>query len=161
MEPAMRRVLFPAFLLTMSSVLPAQITSLSATSIGAWCNIGPTGCCAIPGGPTQLVPSLDVASQNVQIDVVAVEGCCGVVVQFRALALGTQQALVPLPEFGVGCTLHVAPVVLLAATANPFVLPLPPGLPPLTFLAQAAAYITSPFTPDVLTLTDGLAIALQ
>jgi hypothetical protein len=108
-----------------------------------------------------LVSSLDVANQNVQIEVVAVEGCCGVAVQFRALALGTQPAIVPLPEFGAGCTLHLAPVVLLAATANPFVIHLPPGLPPLTFLAQAAAYITDPFSPGVITLTHGFAIALQ
>jgi hypothetical protein len=162
MEPVMRPfALLLATALATTVALPAQITSLSTTSIGPNCNIGPVGCCMILGGPTQLVPSLDVAAQQVQMEVTAIEGCCGVQVPLRALALGTTPVLVPLPEFGPACALHVAPIVLLAAAANPFVIPLPPGLPPVTFLAQGAALITDPFTGAVLTLTDGLSIALQ
>jgi hypothetical protein len=141
--------------------LPAQIQSLSVTSIGAFCNMGSTGCCAVPSQPTALVPSLDVAAQRVLFDVAALEGCCGVAVPLRALALGTQQVLVPLPELGSTCTLHLAPVVLVAGVSNPFVLQLPPGLGSFTFLAQAAAVVTDPWGPGVVTLTDGLAITLQ
>jgi hypothetical protein len=141
--------------------LPAQITSLSSTSIGAFCNMGSTGCCAVPSQPTALVPSLDVSNQRVLFDVNALEGCCGVAVPLRALALGTQQALVPLPELGGTCALHLVPVVLVAAASNPFVLQLPPGLGSFTFLAQGAALITDPWGPGVATLTDGLAITLQ
>lgn len=146
--------------LTASS-LPAQYQSLSTQSIGASCNFGSTGCCAIASQPTVLVPTLDTTTNRLLFAINAVEGCCGVAVQLRALALGTQQVLVPLPEFGTLCVLHVAPIVLLAQTSNSFVVPLPTSGPPLTFLAQGAAFITDPWSPGVMTLTGGLALTLQ
>ena len=144
-----------------ASSLPAQYQTLTAQSIGAGCNIGSTGCCDVVGMPTVLAPTLDTTTNRLLFTIDALEGCCGVTVQLRALALGTQQVLVPLPEFGSLCSLHVAPIVLLAATGNPFVVLLPPSGPPVTLLAQGAAFITDPWTPGVMTLTGGLAITLQ
>ncbi|HEX6811790.1 MAG TPA: hypothetical protein VF384_09235 [Planctomycetota bacterium] len=149
--------------LTAGLSLPAQFQTVTAQSIGPGCNMGSTGCCAIVQSPTTLVPMLDVAANRLHLSVNALEGCCGVAVPLRFLVLGTQPVFVPLPEFGGTCALHVLPVALFASTANNFVFDLPP-MPPVSFLAQAAAFITSPFPAagsDVLTFTDGLAITVQ
>ncbi|HZN42080.1 MAG TPA: hypothetical protein VFD82_24995 [Planctomycetota bacterium] len=155
-------LLFVAALATGLS-LPAQFQSVTMQSIGAGCNIGPTGCCAVVGGPTTLTASLDPLNNQLRLNVNALEGCCGVAVPLRLLVLGTQPAFVPLPGFGGTCVLHVAPVALFATTADHFLFNLPP-LPPLSFLAQAAAYITTPWPgpgADIVTFTDGVAITLQ
>ena len=143
--------------------LPAQFQSVTVQSIGAGCNLGPTGCCAVVAGPTTLAVSLDALNNTLRLDVQAIEGCCGVAIPLRLLVLGTQPAFVPLPGFGTTCVLHVAPVALFATTANHFLFQLPP-LPPLSFLAQAGAWITSPWPApgaDIVTFTDGIAITLQ
>src|SRR5262245_42425201 len=149
--------------LTTGLALPAQFQSITTQSIGSGCNLGPTGCCAVVAGPTTFSPSLDTLNNQLRLHVNAIEGCCGVAVPLRLLVLGSQPAFVPLPEFGGTCVLHVAPVALFATTGDHFLFNLPP-LPPLSFLAQAAAWITSPFPgpgADVVTFTDGVAITLQ
>ncbi|MEO6595639.1 MAG: hypothetical protein ABIP94_12875 [Planctomycetota bacterium] len=89
---------------------------------------------------------------------------CGVTVPLRLLAIGFQPAVVPLHEFGLGCTLYVAPIALLVTTAGPFTLSLPTGVPTLSFLAQGAALSIAPLGgqgADALTFSDGLQIDLQ
>ena len=143
--------------------LPAQFQTVTTQSIGDGCNLGPTGCCAVVQSPTTLTASLDPATNQLRLNVNALEGCCGIAVPLRLLVIGTQPAFVPLPGFGSTCVLHVAPVALLATTADHFLFNLPP-LPPLSFLAQAGAYITSPWPglgSSVVTFTDGLAVTLQ
>ena len=143
--------------------LPAQFQSVTAQIIGDGCNLGPTGCCAVVQSPTTLTTTLDPLTNQLRLNVNALEGCCGVAVPLRLLVIGTQPAFVPLPGFGGTCALHVAPVALFATTADHFLFNLPP-LPPLSFLAQAGAWITSPFPrlgTSVVTFTDGLAITLQ
>ena len=143
--------------------LPAQFQTVTTQSIGDGCNLGPTGCCAVVQSPTTLTASLDPATNQLRLDVNALEGCCGIAVPLRLLVIGTQPAFVPLPGFGSTCALHVAPVALFATTADHFLFNLPP-LPPLSFLAQAAAYITTPWPgpgADIVTFTDGVAITLQ
>jgi len=143
--------------------LPAQclFQTVSTQSIGPSCNFGLTGGCAIPSVPSTLTMTLDTMNCVLIVQVNQFEGC-GASVPLRLLALGTQQVAVLLPEFGTGCTLHVAPMILLAGTTGPFALALPPGVASLSFLAQGAALSHDPFTtPDVLTFTDGLAVSLQ
>ena len=159
----MRFDLLFAAVLAAGLSLPAQFQTVTTQSIGDGCNLGPTGCCAVVQSPTTLTASLDPATNQLRMDVNALEGCCGIAVPLRLLVIGTQPAFVPLPEFGSTCVLHVAPVALFATTANHFLFDLPP-LPPLSFLAQAGAYITSPWPgpgADLLTFTDGFAITLQ
>lgn len=155
-------LLFVAALATVLS-LPAQFQTVTTQVIGDGCNLGPTGCCAVVQSPTTLTASLDPLNQQLRLDVNALEGCCGIAVPLRLLVIGTQPAFVPLPGFGSTCALHVAPVALFATTADHFLFNLPP-LPPLSFLAQAGAWITSPFPSlgtSIVTFTDGLAITLQ
>ena len=143
--------------------LPAQclFTSVSSQSIGPSCNWGSTGFCAIPSVPSTLTTTLDTMNCKLVVQVNQFEGC-GASVPLRLLVLGTQQIAVSLPEFGPGCTLHVAPMILLAGTTGPFPLDLPPGVTSLSFLMQGAALSHFPFTtPDVLTFTEGLAVSLQ
>lgn len=81
----------------------------------------------------------------------------------RVLAIGTTRASVPLPQFGVGCTLWLAPTDCFVVGAAPLVLSIPPTLPPLTFMAQGAAVVADSFAPVPLdtTLTAGYAVTLQ
>jgi hypothetical protein len=149
--------------LATSLSLPAQFQGLTTQSIGAGCNLGPTGCCAVVAGPTTLMASLDPLNNQLRLHVQALEGCCGIAVPLRLLVIGTQPAIVPLPGFGPTCVLHVTPVALFATTADHFLFNLPP-LPPLSFLAQAGAYITSPspgLGSSLVTFTDGLSVTLQ
>lgn len=143
--------------------LPAQCLFQTVTthSIGPSCNLGSTGFCAIPSVPSTLTTTLDTMNCKLIVQVNQFEGC-GASVPLRLLVLGTQQVVVSLPEFGPGCTLHVAPMILLAGTTGPFSLDLPPGVASMSFLGQGAALSHFPMTtPDVLTFTEGLAISLQ
>ena len=146
------------------SPLAAQFSSLTTTSIAPGCNLGWTGCCAVAQAPATLQLTLDGTAQRLDVAVQALEGCCGVSVVLRALALGTAQVAVPLPEFGAGCTLHVQPDVLLATTGASFSLQLPPNVATLGFLAQGLAWQTwslAPSSSDVLLLTAAHAVSLQ
>jgi len=137
-------------------------SSLSVQSAGASCNLQPTGCCAIVSGPTQLNATLAVTPCALDLEVPAIEGCCGVAVPARLLVLGDAPTAVPLPNFGPSCTLWVLPGVALVLTlGDRFTLPIPPALPPITFLAQAAAIHTSPFGPPVVTFTEAKALSLR
>src|SRR5262245_3113384 len=152
-----------ALLLGAAAAAQCQFTGISTQSVGAHCNLGPTGCCAIPSVPPVLAPALDVRNCRLDMEVRANNGCCGVVITMRLLVLGAAPAAVPLPQFGPGCTLWVQPAVLLLQLGPVFQLPLPPSLPPLTFFAQGSALFFDPFAQpnEVVTLTDGLAITLQ
>jgi hypothetical protein len=143
--------------------LPAQclFQTVTTQSIGPSCNFGSTGFCAIVSMPSTLTTTLDTPNCKLIVQVNQFEGC-GASVPLRLLVLGTQQVAVSLPEFGPGCMLYVAPMILLAATTGPFSLDLPPGVASMSFLEQGAALSHFPFTtPDVLTFTDGLAVSLQ
>jgi hypothetical protein len=142
--------------------LPAQcqFTTATAQSIGLGCNAASTGGCAIPSIPTTLGTTLDPATCTLTIEVIAFEGC-GATIPLRALALGLQPATVPVPAFGPGCALHVAPDVLLAATAGPFALPLPPNVTFATIYVQGFALSLDPSGALIPTLSDGVEITLQ
>jgi hypothetical protein len=154
-------------LLAVAAVLPlaaaqCPFSSLSVQSAGASCNLQPTGCCAIVSGPTQLNATLAVTPCALEMQVPAVEGCCGVVVPARILVLGDVLTAVPFPNFGPTCTLWVLPGVALVLTlGDSFSLAIPPALPPITFLAQAAAIHTSPFGPPVVTFSEAKALSLR
>ncbi|MBK8095739.1 MAG: hypothetical protein IPK26_01445 [Planctomycetes bacterium] len=138
-----------------------QFQSVTATSIGRACNVGPTGCCLVMARPTLLIPALDTGNCRLDLGVNALEGCCGVTVVARVVVLGDQQAATPFPQFGRDCMLHIAPLAVLIATPD-VQLPIPSTLPPLTFLAQGAALIQAPFgMNEVMTFTDALAISLR
>lgn len=153
---------FGALLATQAiAAAQCQFQSVTATSIGQSCNVGPTGCCMVMARPTFLIPALDTGTCRLDLGVNALEGCCGVTVIARVVVLGDQQLATPFPQFGRDCMLHIAPLAVLVATPE-VQLPIPPTLPPLTFLAQGAALIQAPFgMNEVMTFTDGLAITLR
>jgi hypothetical protein len=145
-----------------AAVAQSPFTSVSLTSAGPSCNLQPTGCCAVVSAPTEMFATLDTTQSVLRLAVPAVVGCCGVAVPVRLLAIGTAPAVIPLPQFGLGCTLWLQPVAVLALVgSDTFVLPIPSTLQPLTFLAQAAAVHTQTFGPTVVTLSAAESIALQ
>jgi hypothetical protein len=158
------RAILSAVALAGLSAAQCPFTSVTAQSAGAFCNVGPTGCCAVAEQPTQLAASLDVGACALDLQVSALEGCCGVAVAARLLVLGDLPAAIPVPQFGPRCTVWVQPAVVLVRTSgDTFRLPIPANLPPLTLRAQAAAIISNPFpTPSfVNTLTEAYTVALQ
>lgn len=151
-----------ALLLATGAAAQCQFSTLTLRTVGPFCNMGSTGCCAIVQQPTVLAGALDTSRCELAMQVRALEGCCGVAVQARILVLGAAPATLPLPSLGRGCTLWVQPdALLLLLGSDTFALPIPPRLPPITLLAQAAAMITSPFSSPLWTLTDAQAVALQ
>jgi hypothetical protein len=162
----MNRYLLPllaALWLSSAAIAQCPFNSITAQSVGPFCNLGPTGCCAVVQQPTLLVPTLNVSPCALDLEVQALEGCCGVTVSMRLLALGLTTANIPLPQLGRGCALWVQPDVILAQVTSPFRLQIPPALPPFTFYAQASAVITNTLFPMplVITLSDGLQLSLQ
>lgn len=155
-------VLAAAFAVFTATTASAQclFTSVSTQSVGASCNAPSTGFCAIVAMPVFLQPTLDTTNCRLTIQLVAFEGC-GAVVPLRVLALGFQQASVPLPEFGATCALHTAPVVLLSNPLGNFVLQLPANTASLGFFAQGAALSVPPFGSAILAFSDGLGVTLQ
>lgn len=151
-----------AALLAAPAAAQCQFSTLTMQTVGPFCNLGTTGCCAIVEQPTVLAGTLDTNRCALGMQVSALEGCCGVAVAARVLVLGTGPANLPLPSLGRGCTLSVQPdAMLLLLSGDTFALPIPRGLPPITLLAQAAALITSPFTSPLWTLTNAHSVALQ
>jgi hypothetical protein len=163
MIPSMFRSLLVSLLWSGAAAAQCQFSSVSAQSAGPYCNLGPTGCCAIAQQPTLLMPTLEVNTCRLNLQVFALEGCCGVTVAVRLLAIGTASANLPLPQFGSGCALWLQPDVILVQQAPSFVLAIPPTLPPLAFLAQGSAIITNTLfpSPTVFTLSNALTLSLQ
>lgn len=161
----MTKILASVLALALATAAAAQcpFTSVTAQSIGPSCNLGPTGCCAIVEQPTILAPTLDVTACSLDLEVRALEGCCGVTVAARLLALGVGTATIPVPQLGPRCVLSVAPATILVQQAPVFRFAIPPTLQPFTFHAQACAVITNTQfpAPTVVTLSDGLALTLQ
>lgn len=150
--------------LLATAPLLAQFSSVTATPVAPGCNLGWSGCCAVPSAPATLEFTLDTNAQRLDVTVAALEGCCGVTVPLRVLALGTTSAAVPLPQFGVGCTLHVTPAVLLASVVPTFSLQLPASPATLGFLAQGLAWQTwsiAPVAADRFLFTAASAVSLQ
>jgi hypothetical protein len=160
-QPSLSRLL--ASTLLAAAPLAAQFTSVTSTPVAPGCNQWFTGCCAIASMPASLQLALDSTAQRLDVTVTALEGCCGVAVPLRALALGTAPAAVPLPEFGAACTLHVQPAVLLATAGTTFSMQLPPSVATLGFLAQGLAWQTWSFGPPAerFLFTDAYAVTLQ
>jgi len=163
MIPSKIHSILVSLLVATAAAAQCQFSSVSAQSAGPYCNLGPTGCCAIAQQPTLLMPTLEVNTCRLNIEVSALEGCCGVTVAVRLLALGTASANIPLPQFGNGCALWLQPDVILVQQAPGFSLAIQPTLPPLTFLAQGSAIITNTLfpSPTVFTLSNALALSLQ
>src|SRR5262245_21904187 len=158
-----RALLAAALSLATAATAQCQFSSLSSQSAGAFCNIPSTGCCAIASSPTQLQPALNVTACTVEFTVRQIEGCCGMAVPFRFLAIGMTPAVIPLPEFGPTCTLWLVPDQFFVMTTATISIPIPPTLPPLTFQAQGAALVIDPFGPvnPVMAISGALAISLQ
>lgn len=157
------RALSVAAALATASAAQCQFSSLSSQSTGAFCNLPSTGCCAIVSFPTQLHPALNGSACTVEFTVQAIEGCCGMAVPFRFLAIGMTPAVIPLPEFGPTCNLWLVPDQFFVMTTATISIAIPPTLPPLTFQAQGAALVIDPFGPvnPVMAISGGLAISLQ
>lgn len=159
----MRTTLTALFVGTALAVAaPAQclFTSATATPTGQPCNAAHTGLCLIASFPSSLQTGLDTTACELDVTITAFQGC-GATVPLRVLAIGFQPVAVPLPEFGFGCELQVAPIALLATTGPSVTLALPPGVPQLQFVAQGVAWSHFAPVPDVLAFTSGYAISLQ
>lgn len=161
----MKSICLSSALLFASASLSAQclFTSVATQMIGPGCNVGTTGYCKIVGLPTTTTFTLDVANCALDIRVNLFEAC-GVVVPFRAVAIGFQQIAVPLPDFGAGCTLHVTPDIVLSTSSGPLQLMLPPGVATLGFFAQSIALSLAPVGgqgSDGFTFSDAVAVSLQ
>jgi hypothetical protein len=163
MTRSLTRSLAAALLCASAALAQCPFNTVTAQSVGPFCNTGPTGCCAIVSSPTILAPTLDVTTCALDLEVSALEGCCGVTVAVRLLALGATTANIPLPQLGAGCALWVQPDAILVQQSSPFRLAIPPGLLPFTFFAQSSAIITNVLfpAPTVVTLSEALALSLQ
>lgn len=106
-----------------------------------------TGCSEVFGFYPTLRFELDQANCTLAVTVDADSGCCNTFLQATALVIGTRPTSVPLPLADPLCALLVQPdTVLIQAgpVATPFVLQLPPTLPPASFFAQGiAGYYTT------------------
>lgn len=153
-----------ASLLALAAASPAQClyTTMTTQTVGAGCNVGTTGYCKIVGLPTTNVLTLDVQNCALGVQVSLFEAC-GVVVPLRAVVIGFQQIAVPLPDFGVGCMLHVSPDLVLSTASGPLQLALPLGLPFLGFYVQSLALSLAPpgAGADGFTFTDAVWVDLQ
>jgi hypothetical protein len=152
----------PLVLGLAAAFLPAQslFTSQTTQSLGDGCNAVSTGYCKFLSQPTTLNAQFDASAGTVTLTLNAPEHC-GATVPVALLALGTQPSAILLPAFGPDCVLHLLPILVLANGNDPFVLPLPPGMTSLTFLAQGAALSVDPVGNAVVTTSDALAITLQ
>jgi hypothetical protein len=149
----------------LAAAAPAQclFTSVTAQSVGQSCNAASTGFCAVAAFPSFLLNELDTGTCTLDVTVTAFEGC-GATVPLRALAIGLQPAFVPLPEFGLGCALQVAPVAMFVTTSTSITLDLPPNVAQLSFLAQGVALSSFSFastTANQLVFTAPYSIDLQ
>lgn len=155
---------FPVLaLLATTAFAPAQclFTTVTQSSVGPSCNWASTGFCAVAALPAWLLSTLDVPNCRLEIEVNAFSGC-GASVPIRVLVLGLQPATVPLPDFGLGCTLHVQPDLFFAQGNGPFLIDLPPGVQTFTFFAQGAAFSVPPLQPDGWwTFSDGVQVDLS
>src|SRR5262245_39333900 len=152
-----------AFVLATTAVAQCQFTSIAVQSFGMFCNAGPTGCCRVQSFPTSLTLGLDASMCALEVEIGALEGCCGVGVLAPVLASGSSPAAVPVPQFGPGCMLWVQPIEFRGQTTAQDRIPLPPTLPPgIQFFAQAGALIWSPLPAPslVVTLTGAQAVTL-
>jgi hypothetical protein len=110
--------------------------------------------------------TLDTANCRLLLTVSAFPGCCNTYLVGSLLALGDQPTSIPLPQFGVNCTLLVVPVILQfqpTAAGSTFLLQLPATvLPPVTLAAQGGVlyFTTIGFTYDF-ALSAGGQISLQ
>jgi hypothetical protein len=134
------RLLATAFTASLATAQCA-FSSVSMQSYGQGCNpvfaIDPT-----------LGVQLDTVNCRLLLTVSAFPGCCNTFLVGSLLALGDQPISLPLPQFGVNCTLLVVPVILAfqpTAAGSTFVLQLPAtALPPVTLAAQGGAlYFTT------------------
>ncbi len=146
-------------LLASVSVAQCPFAGVASQSYGQGCN-------PVFGTNPTLAVSLDTINCTVDITVGAFGGCCNTFLTGRVLCLGLQPVSVPLPNFGLGCTLLAQPDFLLllpTAGGTTFVLPLPAtGVPPLTFFAQGGAlYFTTIGLSTDLAFTEGAQITLQ
>jgi hypothetical protein len=143
--------------LAVAAPSQCQFQSVQQQSYGSGCNpVFPTNL------PT-LASSLDATNCTLTLTVTAFGGCCNTYLQGFVLALGTQQANVPLPMVGQGCTLLVNAVAILFQQNGTYTFTLPPTLPPpFVFFAQPAAiyFTTIGFSHDF-SLGAGAQITLQ
>ncbi|MGE3174893.1 MAG: hypothetical protein AB7O97_19860 [Planctomycetota bacterium] len=126
-----------AALAATAAVLSAQcqFTSVSLQNYGS-------GCSEVFGFYPTLRFELDQTNCTLAVTVDADSGCCNTFLQATAIVLSVRQAGVPLPLADPLCTLLVQPDTILIQSgpvATPFVLPLPPTMPPASFLAQGVA----------------------
>jgi hypothetical protein len=135
------------------------VTQVTFGSYGTGCN---------PVFPSQ-VPALSGAwnapACSVDLTLNGFSGCCNTFLRSRMLILGGQQANVPLPWAGTGCTLLASPDVLIAfpvSSSNLLSLPLPPGIPRATLYGQGLlVYFTTIGMTTDLAFAPGLTLTIQ
>ncbi len=143
----------------LAASLAAQCPYVSATqqSYGLPCG-------SVFSVPPLIAARLDVPQCTLRLQVNAYTGCCNTFLRARVVVLGLQPTSIPLPQFGLGCTLWTQPLASLyqpTASGDTFPIPLPPGLPPITLHAQGVGvYVTFGVQYDLM-LTDGAAITLR
>jgi hypothetical protein len=155
----------------MHHILATTCTALFAAAAAAQCPFSAVslqsygnGCATVFLAPPTLSGGLDANACTLGLTVNAFAGCCNTFLTLRVLAIGAQQANVPLPQVGPGCTLLVNPVAILflpASGGDTFRLTLPRGLvPPLPLEAQGAAFYTTFGVAIDAQLTEGQTVTL-
>lgn len=165
----MTRFLFPvvlctSILSTLAVAVPAQCQFQSVTlqRYGA-------GCSEVFGFAPTLLASLDTTTCELTLTVDAYGGCCNTFLDGTLLLLGLQPVAVPLMLADPACALLARPDLVFGMPGfgpGSYVLPIPPGLPPITLYAQGAGtYYTTILFPLPLgpqfSLTAGYSVTLQ
>lgn len=142
-----------------SGIAQCTFTSASLASYGQGCTA-----VAVPILPS-ITGNLDVNACTLDLTANAWPSLGTTLLTARVIAIGTQQAGLPIPQLGPGCALLVQPdgvVFLPVAGGGTLSLGLPPILPPLVFHAQAASiYFQSITMATGVNLTPGYTITLN
>lgn len=122
------------------------------------------GCNPVFANSPTLAVALDTTVCGLDITVQAYSGCCNTYLTNHVLALGAQQANVPLPQIGSGCVLLASLDAILiqpSSAAGVFHINLPPLVVPFTFFAQGGAlYFTTIGFRNDLAMTAGAQVTL-
>ena len=131
-----------AFALTTSlAVSQCAFTTVTATAYGQPCSVW-----QLANQMPAISVSLDASNCTLGLDVTAFPGCCNSFLTGRVLVLGLAPIAVPVPQFGVNCTMLTSPdVILFQQSSGAFQMSLPAApFPATTIYSQAAVlYFTT------------------
>ena len=138
--PPIPSALSAALLTAGFAAAQCPITSLAAATYGQGCN-------PVFAAQPPAVNGALTSTCTLDVTVDGFGGCCNTFPVGQLLVLGTTPAQVPLPQFGSGCELLVAPDVIAflpAAAGGPFSIPLAGVASPVTVYAQGSVlYFTT------------------